>query len=184
VKRTLLSILAILSIGTSTMMASDNDIHFGFGYASTNINVTVEHLSNVVNNKLSQSTNTIMLLAGYNFNDYLGLESRYYFNTSSIAFDYGLNDYKVESFTLYLKPQYPFGVMTVYGLVGVSLNTYTVNSLLGDDNSDALLSWGGGAKFNVTQSLGLFVDYTDLGDSTNFSKTNLSSWNLGASYKF
>ena len=65
----------------------------------------------------------------------------------------------------------------------MSANNYTANNLLGADD-DILFSWGGGAKFNVTQSLGLFVDYTDLGENDETLTTGLSSWNVGFNYKF
>ena len=76
------------------------------------------------------------------------------------------------------------GIFTLYGLLGVSFNNYTANKLLGGNSDDALFSWGGGAKFNVTKSVGLFVDYTDLGKSDTLVNTNLSSWNLGVSLQF
>lgn len=187
-KNILLATLATLTIGTSAITADDSGLYLGLGYAATNINLTVDGLPDDINKQLDQSTDSVILLAGYDFNKYFGVESRYYLNGSSIAFDYGVDDapfdYKAESFTLYAKPQYNLGIITVYGLVGVAFNDYTVSTILGSSSTDALFSWGGGAKFNVTQSLGLFVDYTDLGESTNFSQTTLSSWNLGVSYRF
>ena len=62
-------------------------------------------------------------------------------------------------------------------------NNYMVTILLGSD-SDTLFSWGAGAKFNVTQSLNLFVDYADLGKNDAILETSLSSWGAGFSYKF
>ena len=111
-------------------------------------------------------------------------------NNSSLAFDYYLGgtplagSYKAETLALYAKPQYNLGVITVYGLIGIAANDYTATNFLSPDN-DTLFSWGGGAKFNVTQSLGLFVDYTDFGSSTELlTETGLASWNFGISYKF
>ena len=185
-----LTTLATLTIGMSTLSANDNGLYLGLGYASTNINLTVDGLPDNINNILDSSTDSVILLAGYDFNNYFGIESRYYLNASSIAYEYQLGNtplsgtYKAESLTFYAKPQYNLGVITVYGLLGVAFNDYTVNTILGGSDSDALFSWGAGAKFNVTQSLGLFVDYTDLGESSNITTTDLSSWNLGVSYKF
>ncbi len=187
-KNLLLTTLATLTIGASAIHADDNGLYLGLGYASTNIDLTIAGLPDDINQQLDQSTDSVILLAGYDFNNYFGVEGRYYLNGSSIAFDYGIGkvpfDYKAESFTLYAKPQYNLGPITLYGLLGVAFNDYTVNTLLGTSSDEALFSWGAGAKFNVTQSLGLFVDYTDLGESTNFSQTTLSSWNLGVSYRF
>lgn len=188
-KKILLSALATLTLGNTTLiMAEDLGLYLGLGYASTNIDLTVDGLPDDTNSILDEATDSVIFLAGYDFNSYFGLESRYYLNASSIVFDYQLGnlpiEYKAESFTFYAKPQYNLGVISVYGLVGVAFNDYTVSSILGGDSNEALFSWGAGAKFNVTQSLGLFVDYTDMGESTNLTNTNLNSWNLGVSYKF
>lgn len=190
-KHIFLATLTTLTIGVNTLNAADDDgFYLGLGYASTNINLSVDGLPDNINNILDASTDSVILLAGYEFSKNFGIESRYYINASSIAYEYRLGNtplsgtYEAESLTFYAKPQYNLGVITVYGLVGVAFNDYTVNTVLTGNDSDALFSWGGGAKFNVTQSLGLFVDYTDLGESSNITTTDLSSWNLGVSYKF
>jgi len=178
-------------IGQQTLLAEDDSgLYLGLGYASTNIDLTVDGLDDAQQKLLDTSTDSVILMAGYDFNSYLGVEGRYYLNASSVGFDYYLGDtllsgtYKAESFAIYAKPQLNLGLITLYALAGVTYNDYTINALLGSDENDALFSWGGGAKFNVTQSLGLFLDYTDLGESTKFSTTNLSSVNLGVSYRF
>jgi len=188
-KKLLLSTLTMLTLGNTTFLtANDTGLYLGLGYAYTNVNLTADGLSDEIKEILDESTNSVVMLAGYDFNKNFGVESRYYLNTSSIAFDYYLGnlpvEYKAESLTFYAKPQYNMGVMTIYGLVGVAYNDYTADTILGGDNSEALFSWGAGAKFNVTQSLGLFLDYTDLGESNSIINTNLSSWNLGVSYRF
>ena len=178
-------------MGSSTIMAEDDSgLYLGLGYASTNIDLDIKVDDKDKQKLIDASTDSVLLLVGYDFNNYMGIEGRYYLNASSVGFDYVLGDtslpgkYKAESFALYVKPQYNLGLITLYALAGVSFNDYTTNNLLGGDHTDALFSWGGGAKFNVTQSLGLFVDYTDLGESTKFSTTNLSSVNIGVSYRF
>jgi len=76
-------------------------------------------------------------------------------------------------------------MLNIYALLGMASNDYTVNSFLGGNNDDTLFSWGAGVKFNITQSLGAFVDYTNMGETdTILSNTDLSSWNIGFSYKF
>jgi len=188
-KKILLSTLALLTIGSNTLLtANDSGLYLGLGYAATNIDLTIDGLPDDANNILDQTTDSVIFLAGYDFNEYFGVESRYYYNASAIAFQYELGslpiEYKAESLTFYAKPQYNLGVLTAYGLVGVALNDYTVSTLLGGNNDEALFSWGAGAKFSVTNSLGLFVDYTDMGESTNITNTNLNSWNFGATYRF
>ncbi len=189
-KKILLSTLTILAIGSTTLHAEGNGLYLGLGYSSTNIDLTVDGLEDKYQKILDSSTDSIVLQAGYDFNEYFGIEGRYYINNSSLAYQYYLGEteisgaYEAESLTIYAKPQYNFGFITVYGLLGMSANNYTATTLLGSDD-ETLFSWGGGAKFNVTQSLGLFVDYTDLGESDDtLSTTDLASWNVGFSYKF
>jgi len=188
-KKILLSSLTLLALGSTTIQADNSGLYLGLGYSSTNIDLTIDGLNNENQELLDTSTDSILILAGYDFNEYVGLEGRYYINNSSLAYDYYLGGtlledvYEAESLAIYLKPQYHLDAITIYALIGMSANDYTATNILGSD-SDTLFSWGGGAKFNVTQSLGLFVDYTDLGKNDGVLETGLSSWNVGFSYKF
>jgi opacity protein-like surface antigen len=188
-KKILLSSLTLLALGSTTIQADNNGLYLGLGYSSTNIDLTIDGLNDENQEILDSSTDSILILAGYDFNEYIGLEGRYYINNSSLAYDYYLGGtllkdaYEAESLAIYLKPQYNLDAITIYALIGMSANDYTATNILGSD-SDTLFSWGGGAKFNVTQSLGLFVDYTDLGKNDGVLETGLSSWNVGFSYKF
>ena len=189
-RKLLLTTLTTLAITSTTLIAeNDSGLYIGLGYASTNIDVTIDGLSDKNQKILDSSTDSIVLQAGYDFNEYFGIEGRYYINNSSLAYEYYLGNtplrgtYEAESLTIYAKPQYNFGFITLYGLLGMSANNYTVTNLQGSDK-DTLFSWGGGAKFNVTQSLGLFADYTDLGTNDEIVETGLASWNVGFSYKF
>jgi len=190
-KKLLLTSIAALTLGSTAALGNDNSgLYIGLGYASTNIDLTIENISEENQQLLDSSTDSVLLQAGYDFNEYIGIEGRYYINNSSLAFDYYLGNtplegtYKAETLALYAKPQYNLGLITVYGLIGFAANDYTATNFLTSDN-DTLFSWGAGAKFNVTQSLGLFVDYTDFGSSDEqLTETGLASWNVGVSYKF
>lgn len=190
-KKLLISTLATLTLSSTSLLAEDDSgLYLGLGYASTNIDVTIDGLSDENQKILDSATDSAILMVGYDFNNYFGIESRYYANLSSLAYEYELGNtplsgkYEAESLAFYAKPQYNMGIITLYALAGVTFNNYTINNLLGAQEDDTLFSWGAGAKFNVTQSLGIFVDYTDLGESNDFTNTNLSSWNLGISYRF
>ena len=168
-KKLLLMTLATLTIGSSTLIAdNDSGLYISLGYASANIDVTIDGLDADKQKILDSSTDSVILMAGYDFNNYFGVEGRYYVNGSSLAYDYYLGDtllsgeYKAESFALYAKPQYNFGLITVYALAGVSFNDYTIDTLLGGNQNDALFSWGG-VKIQCDKSLGIFSYYTDLG---------------------
>ena len=184
-KKTALSILTALSLSSGTLYADNAGFYIGGGYAYTTVEFTAStdwfDLPS-----FEANTDSIVLLAGFDFNDYFGIEGRYYWNTTSgVKYEYNplglLDDYEAESLTLYAKPQYSFDMLSIYGLLGITMNDYTALAQSGDDS---LFSWGIGAKFNLTQSFGLFVDYTDLGESDVILGTGLSSWNFGLSYKF
>ncbi len=185
-KHILLSALTFFALSQTMLKAEDQGLYVGLGYANTNIDISASNI-----NIGDLSTDSIVFLAGYDFNEYLGVEGRYYLNSSEAAYEYELGNtplsgkYKAESFAIYAKPQYNFMILNIYALLGMSSNDYTVNSFLGGDKSDTLFSWGAGVKFNITQSLGAFVDYTNMGETdTILTNTDLSSWNIGFSYKF
>ncbi len=177
--------MVALAIGSSSLQADDAGLYLGLGYAYTTIELgTSDDLFDLL--AFDVVTDSVVILAGFDFNEWLGIEGRYYWNVSSALVDtydnYDIFDeYKAESFAFYAKPQYSFDVISIYALLGVTMNDYT---LLLQSNSDTLFSWGLGAKFNFTKSFGAFVDYTDLGETDTILTTGLNSWNFGISYKF
>jgi len=189
-KHLMLSSLAAIVLATASATADDSGLYLGLGYANTNIDLAFDGL-NVDKELLDLSTDSIVLMAGYDLNQYFGIEGRYYLNASEAGYEYYLGDtpisgdYKAESFALYAKPQYSLAMLNFYLLLGVTANDYTANTLLKGSSDDTLFTWGAGIKFNITGSLGAFVDYTNLGESENVvNKTDLESWNIGFSYKF
>ncbi len=180
-----LSALVALAIGSSSLQADDAGLYLGLGYAYTTIELGVsDDLFDLL--AFDVATDSVVILAGFDFNEWLGIEGRYYWNVSSAVVDVYddydiLDEYKAESFAFYVKPQYSFDVLSIYALLGVTMNDYT---LLLQSNSDTLFSWGLGAKLSFTESFGAFVDYTDLGETDTILTTGLNSWNFGISYKF
>ena len=189
-KKILLTVVIVMALNTNSLVAEDNyGFYFGLGYGYTNIDLEISAINESKQKILDASTDSIVLQAGYDFNKYFGLESRYYINTSSLAFKYQFanndlfGEYKAESLVFYIKPQYNFGFFSIYSLLGATYNDYTINNILGAEDG-ILFSWGGGAKFNLTSTMGIFVDYTNLGESNNKINTNLTSLNMGLSFKF
>ena len=134
--------------------------------------------------------NGISALAGYNFNKFLAIEGRYTttlgdttYTTWNIDKDVSTDLYNV---ALYLKPQYSFGIVGVYGLVGYGQTTLDN----GDSYSEAGLQYGAGVSANVNESVQLFVDYRRLYDDTDFdsmapnSDVASNSWSVGVNYNF
>ena len=180
-----LSALAAPAIGNSSLQADNSGLYLGLGYAYTTIDLGAsDDLFSLP--AFDVATDSIVFLAGFDFNDWIGVEGRYYWNiTSAVADEYNyyglLDEYTAESFAFYAKPQYSFDVISLYALLGVTMNDYT---LLLQSSDDTLFSWGAGAKLNFTDSFSAFVDYTDLGESDIILTTGLNSWNFGLTYKF
>ena len=132
----------------------------------------------------------LSLTAGYNFNQYLALEARY---TKS------LNDLEVKNWNtnvdeawdmsnigLYLKPQYSFGALGVYGLLGYGQTTFDNGTSYSVDG----LQYGLGINALATDAISFFVDYRRVYDDTDFDgyaidrDVAVNSFTLGANYNF
>ena len=140
---------------------------------------------------------SLMFQAGYQINPYIATEFRYWFSVSSGDYstntEYPLNPGAYDSFDawgMYLKPMYPITPeLSVYGLLGfagVTIDADYGSYLLYNDSS---FSWGGGASFDVTPNIALFVDYVELFNGTlefyDYSqKTKVHTFNFGMTYKF
>jgi len=186
IKKALFGTLTLIALSQTTLHAQEHGLYVGMGYANTDIDLSA---NNIEVGELS--TDSILLLAGYDMNEYFGIEGRYYLNASDAGYALTVGntkvtaDYKAESFALYAKPQYNFMMLNLYALLGFTSNDYSASSVLGGDTDDTLFSWGAGVKINLTQNIGAFVDYTNLGESDSaLTDTDLSSWNIGFSYKF
>jgi len=136
--------------------------------------------------------NAVLLLAGYNFNKYIAVEGRYTKGIGDLDSDMdGEIDGDLSNIGLYLKPMYPLGGVTLYGLLGFGKVTLEEPDY-GIDNSESGFQWGLGASMEVTENVGVFVDYTRLYDDTGFDDTQffdgvdmtIDSVNVGVTYKF
>ncbi len=182
-KKVSLSIAALLAMNTFAFAGGDfttpvepevtvpevtestASFYVGAGYSYINLDAeVVEHDSDAV-----------LLLAGYNFNEYIGVEARYA----------GLTDC-IDNAAIYVKPQYPItDDAKVYALLGYGQTTVDD----GADSSESGFQWGLGANYAVTENIGVFADYTRLYDDTGFDgqTTNdvaVDSVNVGVTYTF
>ncbi len=181
-KKITLSIIAALAMNTFAFAGGDispvepqitvpevsestGSFYLGLGYSYMNMDV---------DNDADHDADATLLLAGYNFNQYIGVEGRYS----------GLTDC-LENAAIYLKPMYPIGGVTVYGLLGYGETTYDGGSSL----SESGFQWGLGANYAVTENIGVFADYTNLYNDTGFDGATsedvmVDSVNVGVTYKF
>jgi opacity protein-like surface antigen len=138
------------------------------------------------------------LQAGYKYNDYIGAELRYTQNVSKIEYDPGntviaaIDDYPAD-FTnvgIYLKPSYPIGNFSLYGLVGYGSVTFTNLPQNTDDRTEGGFQWGAGASYNITDCISIFADYTNVYNDTGIdghfvtSDITIEFMTVGVSYKF
>jgi len=134
--------------------------------------------------------NGISALAGYNFNKFIGVEARYTTSLGDTTYKTWNKDedsnVDLSNIAIYLKPQYSFGTVGVYGLVGYGQTTAD-----GDDKySEAGLQYGAGVTANVNESVQVFVDYRRLYDDVDFDASApnrdvaANSWSLGVNYNF
>ena len=156
----------------------------GFGQAAVNDDFTSEEISN----------NTVMLQAGYQYNQYVALEGRYTFGFST-DYDPGTtgnspDDYDGDfsSWGVYVKPMYPIGDFNIYALLGYG--GVMLDNLEQGDAYESGFQWGLGAGYAFTEEVSVFVDYVSLYDDTGFdyraqlNDVDSDTWTVGVSYKF
>ena len=156
----------------------------GFGEAKVNDDDTSEEFKST----------TMMLQAGYQYNEYVALEGRYTFgfdtdyspgNTNSQSGDYN-GDFS--SWGIYVKHMYPIGDFNLYALLGYG--GVMLDDLAGGDAYESAFQWGLGAGYAFTEQVSVFVDYVSLYDDTGFDyrarldDVDSDTWTLGVSYKF
>ncbi len=156
----------------------------GFGTASVNDDYTNEEVD----------VNTVMLQAGYQYNEYVAIEGRYTFgfntdydpgNTGNSSSDY---DDDFSSWGIYVKPMYPIGDFSLYALLGYG--GVMLDSLEQGDAYESGFQWGLGAGYAFTEEVSVFIDYVSLYDDTGFDyraqnvDVDSDTWTVGVSYKF
>jgi len=188
------------------VMPSTGGVYIGIAYGFMNTEITdttYPHGGTLENTWLDEDFSSIMLQAGYDFNQYVGIEGRYWFGLDSDSTlgrgDLGGNinaDVTVDAWGVYVKPMYPVSdAFTVYALLGyagadieIDANnfTYTTDSVDG-------FSWGLGAEYRFTDAVGLFVDYVSVyDDDEDFyvdggdvnTEAMITSFNIGVNYRF
>ena len=158
--------------------SSDNQFYVGLGYSYVSMD------NDTINDDITG--NAVTLLAGYTFYPYLGIEARYTTTVSDLDV-YGTDrNWDISNIALYLKPQYAYDQVTVYGLLGYG--EVTLDN--GPSHSEDGFQWGLGASYAVADNVDLFVDYTRLYDDNGFDSfvgnddITIDSVNVGVSYRF
>ena len=157
---------------------SDNYFYAGLAYSYMDMN------DDTLNTDITG--NAVTFLAGYKFYQYLAVEGRYSLSVSDLDVDGTNKNWDMSNVALYLKPQYAFNQVTVYGLLGYG--EVTLDN--GTSYSENGFQWGLGASYSATDAIDLFVDYTRLYDDNGFDTFTANndivfdSVTVGVNYKF
>lgn len=132
-----------------------------------------------------------MLLAGYQYNEYIAFEGRYWgsYHKTSVKWEEYLRDGQepgedgsfsyecgdLSAWGIFLKPMYPVSDnFSVYGLLGYG-NTSLDMSLYGEDDGEfevideSGFQWGIGAAYVYNEDISFFVDYVQLASDADES---------------
>ena len=201
-KKTTLSVVSILALSglafaggdiapvepvvETPMVVEKSPLYLGLGFGQAKVN----------NDDTSEEfkSTTMLLQAGYQYNEYIALEGRYTFglnmdyspgSTVSQSSDYN-GDFS--SWGLYVKPMYPIGDFSLYALFGYG--GVMLDELAGGDAYESGFQWGVGADYAINDNISVFLDYVYLYDDTGFDyrarldDVNSDTWTFGLSYKF
>jgi opacity protein-like surface antigen len=205
------SIVAAMAVGTFAFAGGDiapvepvvevpevvetpGSFYVGLAYSSVELNDMWDD-GRIYDENYEQDALTF--IAGYNFNEYIGVEGRYMMATGDADYsDANGNeaswsfDNNFENLAIYLKPMLPINNFTLYGLLGYGKTTFNYEGY--SDITASGLQYGAGVSYALTENLGLFVDYTVLAEDDDIQDVDGSdiydvdgdSWNFGVTYTF
>jgi len=140
------------------------------------------------------SANTLMLILGYQYNQYVAFEGRYTFGFDT-QYDVGITDNASGDYNgdytgwgLYVKPTYPIGAFNIYALLGYG--GVQLASLEQGDAYESGFQWGLGVGYSFQNNIDVFIDYISLYSGTGFDyraqnqDVNADAFVIGMSYKF
>lgn len=173
-KKQILIVTAILGVMPHLAMA---EVYLGgkMGYS-------ILQNSCKVDNKCDDDSFAGGVYAGYNGNDYLGIEAGYDWlgsfksdlNTGSMV-----NEFDVKAFTLAPRLRYPLGAASIYAKLGVAFLDF-------NDSSETSLMGGWGVEYHFADNFTTRLEYQRIHDAVTLNNEDISvdSFFLGFSYRF
>jgi len=144
-----------------------------------------------INEAVTTEGYALTFIAGYYFNKYFGIEGRYSRTVKDVNVDHGAeivseNDV-LENFGIYFKPMYNLTTgFSFYGLAGYGQSIYEKEN---ETYREKGFQWGLGAKYELAEGLGIFIDYLDMYNNDNFNgilveDITYRSLTVGTTYTF
>ena len=184
-------------IAEAPLVMDDSAFYIGLGYSYISSNRTAalhtpgEPDHGKIVKDIDSNGHNILLQAGYQFNQYLAVEGRYTLSVSDLTLVNNLDngneedvDIDVSNIALYLKPMYPIGDFSIYGLLGYgeTKRNHTMQAF----------QWGLGAQYAIKDNLLIFADYTRWYDEEDekhpheprLLDTDFPAISMGLTYKF
>jgi len=153
------------------VIVDESAFYLGLGYGllnQTSENIVTDLVSGC---DIEYELNTVMIQAGYKYNQYLALEGRYWYGIGDIT-KTELKTERKESgdytaWGIYLKPMYPvMESLNIYALIGyASVELASDNGEFWDTDT---LSAGVGAEYLIMDNLSIFADYVMMGNNDEF----------------
>jgi len=207
-KKVILSLTTAAALSTFAMAGGDIDptsvaqpdnsgFYFGIGYSAVSSN-----FDNFTYNGTAQNGSTDtdesggLFQAGYQINEYVSLEGRWtHFKVKSTDSWGNEISASIDNIGLYVKPQYTFGNVTAYALLGYGWTDMDFTAFGSNFNdTDGDFQWGLGAAFHLSKNASIFADYTHMHNGGSFEDTvngntygfdaDVYSFNIGMNYKF
>ena len=198
--KTILSLATIAALSTALMagpavevvtpVPALNGFYVGGAYSYLDSEITLVNSDLDIESEITN--NAGMILAGYNFNEYIAVEGRYTFMASGDATvaGYKVADVDGDTWAIYAKPQYNVTPeFKVYGLLGYASTSMTDDAGVTADVDG--LSYGLGGAYAVTRNVEIFADWTKLNDDeytvdgASYGRNlNTDAYSIGVNYKF
>jgi opacity protein-like surface antigen len=178
-------------------------VGLGYSYLSSNRTAVLNDPADPRNGQVVKDTDSnadnVMLQIGYRFNRYFALEGRYTASVGDFALTYHLKngleedaDIDLSHIGIYLKPVYPVGDFSLYGLLGYGKIEREFNQEPHHSWDGSGFQWGAGVQYALMDHLAVFADYVRWYDEEGephkrlprLLDTDFSVVSVGLTYRF
>lgn len=181
-------------VETPVIEESSGNFYIGLGYSFVELNDLWDSYGYLYDDNYEQDALTF--IAGYNFNDYVGIEGRYMVAVGDADYYDAIGDYSesldnnFENIAIYVKPMLPINSFTLYGLLGYGKTTFNYPEY--SDITASGFQYGAGVSYSFYENFSLFLDYTVLAedddiqivDGDEVSDVDGDAVTFGLTYKF